>query len=240
MRAYVCVYLMNNVYLCLSGRGLVCGSVREGCTLRLSDTQTHTDSTQRDTHTWQFVCGGKPCFIGWEVDVIWVFCWGARVFRTFPWVILPSADKSCTVGRSCLLQYPACILVHLRFRYSRMWKYCLPYRQSVPGCRHRFQIFYRINSRRTHRVVANWFPGNSLCGFHKVTLLNFPSDPPCFCFSSFHQSLEMKPWCQTISSSFRHSGTGTVSVQVTKNEKKQHLHVWVIEWIYYLTSLHLV
>ena len=50
MRAYVCVYLMNNVYLCLSGRGLVCGSVREGCTLRLSDTQTHTDSTQRDTH----------------------------------------------------------------------------------------------------------------------------------------------------------------------------------------------
>lgn len=47
MCACVCVYLMNNVYLCHSGRGLVCGSVREGCTLRLSDTQTHTDSTQR-------------------------------------------------------------------------------------------------------------------------------------------------------------------------------------------------
>lgn len=211
--ACVCVYLMNNVYLCHSGRGLVCGSVREGCTLRLSDTQTHTDSTQRDTH--MALCLRIKTLFHWlrgwcDWSVLSGGGWGCSG-HSHGW-FCQAQDKSCTVGRSCLLQYPACLLVHPR------WS------------RHQFQIFYRINSRRTRRVVTSRFPGNSLGGFHKVKLLNFPSAPLCSCFSNFHQSVEMKPWCQTISSSFRQSGNGTVSAQVTTNVAESEC-TCLIDWM---------
>lgn len=145
--------------------------------------------------------------------MIGVFCrggWGCSG-HSHGW-FCQAQDKSCSVGRSCLLEYPACLLVHPR------WS------------RHQFQIFYRINSRRTRRAVTSRFPGNSLGGFHKVKLLNFPSAPLCSCFSNFHRSVEMKPWCQTISSSFRQSGTGTVSAQVTTNVAESEC-TCLIDWM---------
>lgn len=221
--ACVCVYLMNNVYLCHSGRGLVCGSVREGCTLRLSDTQTHTDSTQRDTH--MALCLRIKTLFHWlrgwcDWSVLSGGGWGCSG-HSHGW-FCQAQDKSCTVGRSCLLQYPACLLVHPR------WS------------RHQFQIFYRINSRRTRRVVTSRFPGNSLGGFHKVKLLNFPQ-PLCARVSPTFISLWK--WNHGARLSVLLSDSQETVQCLHRSQQmlqNQNVLVWLIEWIYYLTTLHLV
>lgn len=211
----VCVCLPYEQCVSVSQRQGACLWFCEGgvYTQALRHTNTHRLHTKK-THTWQLVYELKPCFIGWEFDVIGVFCrggWGCSG-HSHGW-FCQAQDKSCTVGRSCLLQYPACLLVHPR------WS------------RHQFQIFYRINSRRTRRVVTSRFPGNSLGGFHKVKLLNFP-----------------QPLCALVSPTFiglwKWNHGARLSVLLSDSQEpvqclhrsqqmlqNQNVLVWLIDWM---------
>lgn len=84
-RVCVCVYLMNSVSLCCSARGLVWGSMREGCTLRCvfvylqlrllhTHTRTHVDYIQRNTHSGLCALTVEESVILVEFDV--TFSWG--------------------------------------------------------------------------------------------------------------------------------------------------------------------
>lgn len=212
MCACVCVYLMNNVYLCHSGRGLVWFCEGGVYTQALRHTNTHRLHTKRHTHG---TLSTNKNLVSLVDRLTWLECfvggWGCSG-HSHGW-FCQAQDKSCTVGRSCLLQYPACLLVHPR------WS------------RHQFQIFYRINSRRTRRVVTSRFPGNSLGGFHKVKLLNFP-----------------QPLCARVSPTFislwKWNHGARLSVLLSDSQEpvqclhrsqqmlqNQNVLVWLIDWM---------
>lgn len=156
MEAFLHLCLHSEKSLCCSAKGLICGFTK-GAHSNLS--LFASEALKLHTHTVTTVHWVKMCTLA--VGLIWCFGvnWADSGY-SHGWFGQRRAENRCFPGgRSSLNpQYSACSLVHLRPREVYACGSSFPWQQ------HQFQIFTRVNSEETQRIIRVRFPGNILNG----------------------------------------------------------------------------